>query len=1112
MGLNLEQQHAVEYLAGPLLVLAGPGTGKTQLLSAKVAYILKETDTRPENILCLTFTEAGAQNMRDRLQSMIGQDALNVNIYTYHAFGSDILGRYQNYAENFDRKLDAPIDETVQYRLISDIQKTLPATDILKDAEVKQILEVISNAKSARLTAADLEKIALQNIEDSRELSSEISPLLLALPPRSKFDVALETTYQPILDILLRHSTPQPVAGNVERLANVLAKELNKTIAEASAEVKPKVSRLSKWRDSFFEKALENPRDPNSICYRLKDHIANKKLYSIAKLMAKYEAQLAKTGLFDFDDMIECAIQYLKSDRGFQLQMSELFQYILLDEFQDTNPSQFELIKLLTDYEKPIVMAVGDDDQAIYAFQGANYSNLREFQEYYKAEVVTLLDNYRSTGEILNLSHQLADQIDDSFAKNYQINKTLRSMKDVWSEGARKPALVRRDEFPGAVAEYYWVANEIRKLLDGGEDPTEIAIIAPKHKTLLAILPYLKAKNIDITYEKRDNLLQDTQMLMLITLAKFVKRLANREQPVENLLEILSFPFWQIPPEVALRAVEQKWGSNKTVLEYLSGDPDLEQIGNFLAELATLSISTPLELWLDYLIGTLPLPSGQRYQSPFLAYYQKQSSEVELLEFYENLATFRQKILTHANNLHPNVTDFVPKLADFVATIADYEFAGTPIMRNSIYRDDSKAIQVMTAHKSKGLEFKNVFLISVDDKSWGKAEGNNNRLSLPKNLAYIRHTGITDDEQLRLFFVAVTRAKERLIMTNSKAKEDGSNIPRLRYLCESSRDDDKQNSPFLREEVREIWNHDEELSTTQKIETMRLNWVTAYQKLEPNAMELLKERVKDYRLTASDLTNFINLNYAGPQQIYQKCVLHAPSKPTNFSQVYGNIVHTVFEQVTSQGIDNATALELFKAEASHAILSDEDRQSLLEKGENNLTVALTEFAEILRHPGAKAEVNLASEKLVWQGIPLTGKLDHIEIDNEHKTIEIYDYKTGTYHRDKWNSLMPLYRYRLQLGFYKILLNLSLNYRNYKVTRGHILFVTPDADNRVYDKVYDFNAPEEEELKDIMRAVYYQITSLDFVNDPELFVMPEQNLSRAKNLEFIQKLIEKTPKK
>lgn len=113
MPLNNAQKQAVEYLNGPLLVIAGPGTGKTQLLSSKVEYILNNTDANPENILCLTFTESGAANMRDRLLSMIGQDAAKVHIYTYHAFGSTILAEYKNYAEHFDRNLDAAIDNVM---------------------------------------------------------------------------------------------------------------------------------------------------------------------------------------------------------------------------------------------------------------------------------------------------------------------------------------------------------------------------------------------------------------------------------------------------------------------------------------------------------------------------------------------------------------------------------------------------------------------------------------------------------------------------------------------------------------------------------------------------------------------------------------------------------------------------------------------------------------------------------------------------------------------------------------------------------------------------------------------------------------------------------------
>ena len=371
MKLNDEQLAAVEYLEGPLLVLAGPGTGKTQLLSAKVAYILEKTDASPSNILCLTFTEAGAENMRDRLKTMIGNAADDVTISTYHAFGRNILERYQNYAEHPERELNTPIDETMQYRIVLDILKKLPAMDILKKTDPKDIIATISQAKAARLTPNDLIKIAKQNVEDSNAIAAEIIEPLSALIPRMRYAAAREQVYLPIAEILAKYTSEQPITGTIERSANVMLRSLNKAFEECEAMEKPSVKKLSDWKNAHIERTSDGK-------YRLKDHIANKKLQSLANIMAEYEAILESKSLFDFNDMIEQSIKYLKEDDGFRLSQSEIFQYILLDEFQDTNTSQFDIIKLLTDYENPIIMAVGDDDQAIYALLSANASKFLE--------------------------------------------------------------------------------------------------------------------------------------------------------------------------------------------------------------------------------------------------------------------------------------------------------------------------------------------------------------------------------------------------------------------------------------------------------------------------------------------------------------------------------------------------------------------------------------------------------------------------------------------------------------------------------------------------------------------------------------------------------------
>ncbi len=1101
--LNPEQKAAVEYLEGPLLVLAGPGTGKTQLLSAKVAYILENTDANPENILCLTFTEAGAENMRDRLQSMIGTAAQNVNIYTYHAFGCNLLERYRNYAENFERELNSAIDETTQYKIVATIQDKLPAMDILRTAATRDIIEIIGNAKAARLSADDLKKIAERNSADSVEISTEVSEILSQARRGARYPEAVEKTYLPIGEVLARFVRPKPIAGDIESIGNVLARELSNAIDEVEQDVKHSVKPLGAWKTKFFEKTEDGT-------FRLKDYIANKKLASLANIMEKYDQKLKEDGLYDFNDMIEQTIQFLKTDRGFRLSLSELFQYILLDEFQDTNTSQFELIKLITDYEKPVIMAVGDDDQAIYEFQGANASNLMDFQSHYDAKIITLTKNYRSLGGILGLSRHIAKQINDSFANSYQfVNKNLQAMKEQTTPGAEADLRIERHEFLCGEAEYYWVAEKIKYLLDSGEDPTEIAILAPKHKNLVAILPYLKAQNIDITYEKRENLLQDERILPIITLANFVHKLANNKPASGMLLEALSYDFWELDLLEVMKIFPERY-ITKPALEILEkgGEqyPALKKLAQFFANLAAKSLITPLEIWLDYLIGNNELDG---YKSPYLDYYRTHLSSAELLEFYESLSTLRNVVMTHSASIRKNNNDSVLKLEDFVTTIADYQNSGSEIMRTSNYRDNSQSIQVMTAFKSKGLEFKHVFLISLDDLAWGKSKGNNNLLALPKNLTKIRHTGVTDDEKLRVLFVAMTRAKASLIMTNARAASNGKRLARLGYLNESSIEAEEQLSPFLPENLSSINLHLDELDDVAKIKTLDLGWRARYCNFTPPAEELQKARVQNYRLSATDLSNFIDLIYAGPQVLYEKIILNAPSEPSTLKQSYGTLIHQVFEQITNTGCDDETAIIAFEDGVKNINLEDEDKAKLAEFGSHSLNIALKDFGEILRHPNAKAEVNFSPEHIIFDGVPLVGKIDHLEIDQKNKTIEVYDFKTGKYHPEKWNKHPTLYKYQLQLGFYKLLLNLSPTYRNYRVTRGHILFVTPDDESKVYDRPYEYNEDDEQELKDLIRAVYRQIITLNFIKDNKIFLPPNKDNNMSRIQEFVAELLENT---
>ncbi len=1096
MGLNQEQKQAVKYLDGPLLVLAGPGTGKTQLLSAKVAYILENTDTNPENILCLTFTESGASNMRERLGTMVGKAASSVNIFTYHAFGSNILERYKNYAENFDRNLDNVIDSVTQYKFVREIQESLPATSILKTAKVEDLVETIGHAKSARLSSDDLARIAERNIADSAKLSLAASPILAALKPRMKYSAAVAEIYQPLLEVLTEYTSSEPVVGHIEPSANILARELAQIINDESTKDKPSIRPLSKWKDRRFERDAAGN-------YRLKDYIANKKLAALADVMRAYSEKLHAENLFDFADMIEEAIRALREDRGFRLSLSEVFQFILLDEFQDTNPSQFELIKLLTDYENPNVMAVGDDDQAIFEFQGANASNLLDYQEHYGAKVITLVDNYRSTSAILDFSHRVAKQVEDSFAKHHGVAKVLRSMLDQLGTQQPPSCPIERHEFSVASDEYYWVSRRIRELIDQGENPDEIAVIAPKHKHIAPLLPYLKNQRLNIAYEKKSNLLEDPKIHELIVIAEFVADLANESQPGHRLLEILSFPWLEINALDALKVAHAARKADQSLLQYLreSDDTKLREIAQWLADLALQSFECPLELWLDYLIGTTALND---FSSPYLSYYETHSTESEIFEFYENLNALKNTVITHTQNRQP-------KLVDFVTMIQDYTDASASIINTNPYRDAEHAVQIMSAHKSKGLEFKWVFLIAVDELAWGKAKGNNSMFSLPSNLSQIRHTGVTDDEKLRLLFVAITRAKQHLIMTNSVQDFSEKKVARLGYLNEQ-RDEkaEVQVSPYLPAENQTIQTHYDEFDETTRLDELRQNWIASYQVLSPDLKLLLKARLENYRLTATDLTSFIDIIYAGPQAVYKNRVLCAPDEPLTPQLAYGTLVHSTLEQVTNQGISRDAALAYYVDKTAELPLLGREIRELREKGEASLNIVLDQFDHILRADGAKGEVNLSAEHLSLDNVPVTGKIDHINIDRTNKTIEVYDFKTGNYHENKWQSHPTLYKYALQLEFYKLLLNLSPSYRYYKVTHGHILFVSPDAEGKVYDKVYEYDTAGGEELRALAKVVYRQITSLEFVENPEIN-LPANKQNTLKDVRaFVEKLLAAAP--
>lgn len=1062
MQLNEQQKKAVEYLDGPLLVLAGPGTGKTQLLSQKVAYILKNTDTNPENILCVTFTDSGAMNMRERLKTIIGSDALKVNIGTYHVFGTDILAQYKNYAPDYDRRLDSPIDEVTQYKIVRKIQTELPGKDILHGDNVKDIISVISAAKSAGLTPEDLAEIAKQNAVDSEVLSKTISPYLLNVVPRA-FKESYEKAYAPIYSILKEYTNAGYIVKKIERSISALARDLETAIK--AAEETQKITPLTKWRDDYFEKTEKNE-------YRLKDRIANMKLDSISRVMKSYENYLRENGLYDFDDMIQEAVKALNSDEGFRLTMQEKYQFIMLDEFQDTNPAQLSIVKALTDYEKPMIMAVGDDDQAIYEFQGAMSSIMNDFREYYGAEVITLTENYRSTQEILDFSREIIKQNPDRFEKNLTAHRA-----------APEKSQVKRYEFNSADAEYGFIAEKIAELVDSGVRQDEIAIISYKTKYFEPILPYLKAqKNIKITYEKRDDLFLNDKIHELLNLAQYIYDVANEKRTSVQLMEILSYEFFETKPINIIREIGRARTEQKSVMEVLATTEDekIRAAMEFIAAEVAKSYTEPLDVILYDFVEKMNVDKLNEY---------------EKLEFYENLAALKGKVSRHAgkDNL---------RLADLVEMVSDYQDAEMALSVANPYKDADAAVQIMSAHKAKGLEFEYVFMISADHTAWGKGKGNNNLLSLPKNVQQIRHTGTTDGEKLRIIYVTLTRAKKGLFITNSLNDFNGKSPERLEYFNEYV-DGTEVISPYLPEKRVET---SYETAAPKVLEENLKNWITPYLMKSPDMRAIYLERAKNVKMSASALTSFIDVVYSGPMEFFKSYILKVPQGPETESLAFGDLVHKTFEAVTKMGLDDEKAVEFFLNELSKKDLETEVARKIREKGPADLSISLKKFRPILEK--GKAEVDFWSDHIVVNDVPVTGKIDHIVIDEENKSIEVYDFKTGGYHKEKWASHATLFKYMLQLEFYKMLLNNSREYGKYKVEKAHILFVTPDKDGEVYDKEYIYNSDDYAEFLALLSAVYREMSTLSFMDDNELFIPADEQKKLKDIKDFIALLLDK----
>ena len=1085
--LNKQQRHAVNQLDGPVLVIAGPGTGKTQLLTTRIAHILETTDALPENILCLTFTESGVTAMRERLSNLVpGKAAYDVAISTYHAFGNELIRRWPDYFLSFSER--QPVDELGIDAILREVVADLPYGDPLKFADnyMQDVRSFINDCKQAGLLPEDIRAVAKQNTRFIQKAAPIVSRILGPMPRMSKTSVGL---FEQLLAELenLKFDT-NTVVDRVALLSQMALASLA-TALEAAHEVgnqKP----LTAWKNDWLEKD-----EDNNLTFAGKR--VQQKLLSAASIYERYLLALEERGLYDYNDMILEAIKALKTNDDFRFSLQERYLYILLDEFQDTNGAQFQLVQLLTNnpvFEgRPDVLAVGDDDQAIYAFQGADYSNMADFQKIYRdVEQITLTENYRSQTGILHTAGGIARQIETRIASEKILSpKTKPQAKTI----------VTRIEARSDVEQFAWITRQITELQQSGISLGQIAVLAPKHRYLEPLVTFLHNEHIPLRYEKRENILDDPAITELLTMSKLVIALQAKSPESANELwpEVLSFDAWELSTSRIWQLSWQAYDERRDWTSILL-DSELRPLALFFIRLSSICGSESLEQILDYLIGIRALDLHEAnidtpYSSPFYQHYfgeviesvaETSQTTLPLDEPTIKYGTFWQ-LLTNLTVLRARLSDYrteeaVLRLPDLLAFVDAHRAAEIKILNTSPYQEADDAVQLMTAFKSKGLEYEVVFVIACNDDVWGSAaRGQGNRISLPANLRFIRYEGATSDERLRLFYVAITRAKSQLYLVNYLATYSGKKANRLRYLEEQAIEDGTIHSPLLPEGSQAVVTAAES-SVTPATAELTAYWQGRHQAAltKDTMISMICGRLNNYQLSPTAVGQFTDLEHGGPETFLLYNLLHFP-RATTPELHYGNTIHDILQwiHIRNKELGVLPSLEAciqrLEIKLQTRQLTEQTVEQLLRRGKPVLKAYLEQRASTIA-PDNECEYNFRNEGVFIGEAHMNGKIDKLIINKANKQLVIVDYKTGASHTT-WQHSIKLHKYRQQLYLYKLLVERSHTFAGYTVTDAYVEFVEPDENGKIQELHVSFDKQEQQKLEQLTQKIWEIIHSL-----------------------------------
>jgi DNA helicase II / ATP-dependent DNA helicase PcrA len=997
--LNEQQRNAVDTIEGPVMVIAGPGTGKTQILAARIGKILLETDSLPENILCLTYTEAGAIAMRRRLQQFIGADAYKVNIFTFHAFCNDVI---QDNLSLFEKNsLDAISElESIQLFkvLIDSFKKDHPLKRYRGDVyyEVNNLRNLFSNMKREGWSPA--------------LINEKIDDFIESLPLRDEF--------------VYKRKYKQFNAGDIKQ--DKIDEEIDKA----------------------------------------------QKLRAAVNEFDNYQRLMRQKNRYDFDDMINWVIKVFEENPNVLSDYQERFRYILVDEFQDTSGTQNKLVQLLISYwDNPNVFVVGDDDQSIYRFQGANLENMLSFASNYVdvLKTVVLTNNYRSTQPILDISKTLINKNEDRLVKQIEgLSKELVSSREALKGILNQPVITEYNSVRDEMAD---ITNRVSHLLDQQIAPGKIAVIFKENKYGEELSDYLRLKKVPIFSKRSLNILEHPFAKKIIEILRYLN--AEHDIPYcgdKMLFEILHYDFYNIPPiEIAKITVEvnkKRYNNESTSIRKLLYDKanapakdlfDLgihEKLKNF-SHIFERLIADVSNVTLQQLFEKIIHDAG------ILTYIMQSDAKVALMQLLTKLFDFIKD--ETARNPFLNLNDLV-KILDLM----EKEDLKLPL---TLVSGSDKGVNLLTAHGSKGLEFEHVFFAGINASYWEKKRKPSGGYKIPDTLFTSQPKANEEEELRRLFYVALTRAEKHLYISYAKYKNDGKEMEPSMFLAE-----------ILEQHILPLQTvalSDEEMLTFQQ-----LQFTAQAPEIEKDEEDFITALLDKFTMNVTALSAYLDC----PLGFYYKNLIRIPAGKSETLE-FGSAIHHALEKLFTKMLASETKTFPPKEEMV------EDFSKYLRKHRENFTeeefnrrmeqgaMVLPEYYSKYVHIWNKiVAVERNIRGVVVNGVPLKGKLDKLEFNG--KEINVVDYKSGNIDNALPKMKPPSDKdpnggdYWRQAVFYKLLVD-NYEQKDWRVISTEFDFVEPDKKKEYRKEKIIITPADLETVKQQITETWQKIQARDF---------------------------------